>query len=299
MVDTDAEWALEMLGRSGVVGSRLAGSRSGAGVFAVALDGADAVLKVTRGSTEALRAGRRELEFYRTVAPTLPVRTPSLIGHVQAEQSVILLLAAVGSATSATEWDDGRWVRAAVELAAVHDTAVPDDPLWRRRSWILDAIDQPGRADVAAFWSKPGERELLGPILADLPALGRVISAQSPCLFHGDCHTDNLLTSAEPDDDAIVWVDWTSAGLGRPADDLAFLSVRAVPSGAAPPREAMLAAYAARRDLALEPLRAAVLATELTCFLLAWPEFAVYNTEVGIDRVRTRVRELARAWADR
>lgn len=297
MIDSDTQWALGLLGRRGVVGRRLAGSRSGAGVFAVAVDEGDAVLKVTRGSTEELTAGRRELEFYRTVAPTLPVRTPRLIDHVHTEQAVVILLAAVGPAIPAAGWDRSRWVRVAAELAAVHDAAVPDDPRWRRGSWLLDAIAQPDRAHTD-FWAGPGDEGVLAPVLGDLRPLGRVMSAQSPCLVHGDCHTDNLLRGVGSDDDSIVWVDWTSAGLGLPAEDLAFLSVRAVPDGAALPREAMLSAYAGRRNVALEPLRAAVLATELAFFLLAWPEFAVYTSARGVARVRRRVHELARAWAD-
>lgn len=58
----------------------------------------------------------------------------------------------------------------------------------------------------------------------------------------------------------------------------------------------MLDQYAVLRGLDPKEVRAAVLAAELSIFVLSWPRYAGFNTVVGIQRVHARVTDLARAW---
>jgi hypothetical protein len=70
-------------------------SRSGAGARAVrTADGHSAYLKVTTATqgTEAIKAARRELCFYQTLAPVTPLYTPGLLGSLDTESGVAVLL---------------------------------------------------------------------------------------------------------------------------------------------------------------------------------------------------------------
>ena len=252
MDSSDIAWALAALGHPAASGVALDGSRSGSGVFRVRLDGTDAVLKVTRGDPTRLVAARREAAVYLGRGPTLPLRTPRLIDHRDTEDAVILLLAAHQAAVPSTDWTHDDWLRVARELAALHSMSPPDGPLWAHGSPLLDDLAHPHLDVVSDFWA--GDLPVLGPLLGDLPSLAAVIAALEPTFVHGDCHTANLL----PADDGFVWIDWQAAGIGNPAEDLAFPSVRSVPDGADVPWEAMLTVYAECRGLDIEPLRTAV-----------------------------------------
>lgn len=145
---------------------------------------------------------------------------------------------------------------------------------------------------VWMFWSRPGEAQLLEPILNDTGALAHAIAAPAPCFLHGDCHAANLLR----DGGSIVWADWQGAGVGSPAVDLAFPSVRGIPDDAQLPHRAMVSDYAALRGLAAAQVSVAVTAVELATFLLVWPAYARFNTAAAITRVHDRVEALARTW---
>ncbi len=152
---------------------------------------------------------------------------------------------------------------------------------------------RPNMATAHAFWSWPGAPELLSPIFTDTAPLHDAISPFTDCFLHGDCHTDNLLV----DHHQLIWTDWQGAGAGNPAAELAFPSIRATPAGAVLPQDEMTQRYAEARTLDPAQLRRATLAAELATFLFTWPEYAAYNTEIGIERVHQRVASLARAWA--
>ncbi len=70
MAGTDAIWALDALGLDTAAGEPLAGSMSSSGVYRIALEGRDAVLKVTRAGDDrdSIAAALRELDFYLTLA---------------------------------------------------------------------------------------------------------------------------------------------------------------------------------------------------------------------------------------
>jgi fructosamine-3-kinase len=259
-------------------------SRSGAGVSAVrTADGRDAYQKVTPAvlGPAAMEAARRELRFYREVAPAAPVRTPELLDGVDAEQGVTLLLADAGERIEVTAWTTDMWAALGRELAALHNMPLPAG--WSRPEPGVDA------EGIAAFWS---------PVL---PQLNDIISRRAellaqmaalPAVFtHGDCHTDNIVRAGG----SLVFCDWQAAGAGRPGSDLAFLSIRGTPAGVTVP-PALVDAYLEHRPVDRATLERAMLAEELAVLIFQWPPFAAFNSPEGIARIQRRGRELTRLW---
>ncbi|MBX9396122.1 phosphotransferase [Streptomyces sp. TRM72054] len=123
--------------------------------------------------------------------------------------------------------------------------------------------------------------------------MGDQMDALPPVFIHGDCHTDNLVHSVG----SVVFCDWQAVGIGRPASDLAFLSVRSTPAGTTVP-QSLIDAYVDNRPCERPTVQRALLAEELAVFLLLWPLFAAFNSALGIARVRRRTLDLAERWLD-
>ncbi|RKN03823.1 aminoglycoside phosphotransferase family protein [Streptomyces radicis] len=275
-------------------------SRSGAGVHTVRAEGGEvAYLKVTgaEAGRGPLAAARRELRFYRELAPIVPVRTPRLLGALDADDGVALLLAAGGEARDAASWTPGMWAALGRDLAALHGTPVPEAGGWGGRPDALlaaldaadapDAADTPDAAGIGAFWAASLPR--LPDLLDRRDALrARLTERQPPVLVHGDCHTDNVVHDAG----SLVFCDWQETRIGRPASDLAFLQVRATPAGTTVPR-ALMDAYLDARPCDRDALERALVAEELAILLFLWPPFAPFNAPEAVERVRRRARALA------
>ncbi|MGH3490073.1 MAG: aminoglycoside phosphotransferase family protein [Actinopolymorphaceae bacterium] len=270
----------------------LAGSMSESGVYRVHLDGSDVVAKVTAAGHEQANA-RRELAFYRTLADQVPVRTPTLLGHVDNDELTVLLLSAHTPAPPAREWDLSTWLEVARQLAALHSMPAPEGDLWVRTPWIRQVLDRPPRR-AKDFWSRTAAADHIGDVFDAPAALAQGICTLPETFVHGDCHADNLLH----DGDDLLWTDWQGTGIGNPAGDLAFLWGRAHADNADPPREAMIHAYATRRGIALDPLRRSLIASELSTLLYAWPDYAHYHPQDERDRLTQRLIDLTRDWHD-
>jgi len=272
-------------------GARLE-SRSGAGVHAArTADGFDAYLKLTPAALgpEALAGARRELRFYRDLAPTAPVRTPRLLNWADTDGGVALLLAAAGAPRQVRSWTPAMWAELGRDLAALHNMPRPAGPGWSRPDALRQALADPELPAIGEFWGPTLPR--LGEILARRAELRRQMDALAPVFVHGDCHSDNIALSGE----SLVFLDWQGAGIGRPGSDLAFLNVRAIPAGViAPP--ALLDSYLDGRPGERRTVELALLAEELAVFVFLWAPFAAYNTPAGIDRVRHRTQALAQQW---
>jgi hypothetical protein len=157
---------------------------------------------------------------------------------------------------------------------------VPAGRPWARGEVAISDPDQDG------FWA-----DLLPDIAADRTRLQEAMNALPPVFTHGDSHTGNVVHS----DGVLTLCDWQGAGIGRPASDLAFLSVRATPSGTVVP-PALLEAYLAGRDCDRRVLERALLAEELFVFVFHWPPYARFNRPLEIARVIRRTRDLASRW---
>jgi aminoglycoside phosphotransferase (APT) family kinase protein len=258
-------------------GHRPPDAQSGAGVWAVrTAAGQPAYLKVSGD----VAAARRELRFYRELAPVAPVRTPALLGAIEDADGVVLLLAAAGQARGPASWPAEAWARLGADLAALHGMPLPPDPRWRTPDLAVGPDP---------FWV--GRLPELPELFADRAALRAAMLALPPAFVHGDCHPSNLLHSGG----GLVFCDWQSAGIGRPAADLAFLSVRATPAGVVVP-PALMDAYATVRGCDRRTLRRAVVAEEIAVLLGQWPPYARLHDAAGVGRVVRRARDLARVW---
>ncbi|MEU4233892.1 phosphotransferase [Nonomuraea sp. NPDC026600] len=137
-----------------------------------------------------------------------------------------------------------------------------------------------------AFWAATLPQ--LSGLIARRAELRDQVSALPPVFVHGDCHTDNIVHAAG----SPVFCDWQSTGVGRPVSDLAFLSVRATPSGTVVPR-ALIDAYLDHSPGDRGLLERALVAEELAILVFLWPPYAAFNSPAGIARVHSRARELA------
>lgn len=267
-------------------------SRSGAGVQVVrTVGGQPAYLKVTPSTLgpAAVQAARRELRFYREVAPFAPVHTPMLLDAVDDADGVAVLLEAAGETRPPGAWTAGLWSELGCALARLHGMPVPSGADWDRPDPVREAMADPDVDSLRVFWSSSLPQ--LSEILARRVTLWEQLSALPPVFIHGDCHTENLPVLSGK----LVFCDWQVSGLGRPTTDLAFLSVRAVPHGADVP-SVFLEAYLAGRSDDPRMMRRAVVAEELAFFVFLWPPYAVFNDARAVARARQRTRRLAQRW---
>jgi aminoglycoside phosphotransferase (APT) family kinase protein len=281
---------------TGVSRRRLPGGGSGSAVYLLRLDDGEVVLKLTRhGIGGQTPSARREVRFYRELAPQLPVPVPRLLAYSEGEQVTCLLLSAARPASHARGWTRRRWVQVATQLGALHGAGVALAELgaaaWVRRSRPLEQHDT---ISAMTYWRSIGCADLAERLLESSSELAAAAADLPACLVHGDCHTGNLLVD---DDGELVWADWQEVSIGHGPEDLALLWQRAEFDGGRPPRSAMLAVYAQARGLASDVvLRRAVVAAELLLLLLAWPQHLVRAAPARSRVMIRRLHRLAAAW---
>lgn len=275
---------------------RLPGAGSGSGVYLLRLDEGEVVLKITRhpGGDGVPRA-RRELRFYRELAPWLPVLVPRLLASADGDGATSLLLSAARPASQANGWTRRRWVDVASQLGTLHATGTAfaglDSAAWLRRSRPLEQHDT---VSAMAYWRAVGCAPLSERLAVDATALVDAVAVLPACLVHGDCHTGNLLVDVTGD---LVWADWQEVSIGHGPEDLALLWQRAEFDGARPPRAAMLTIYARARGIPPDAdLRRAVIAAELLLLLLAWPQHLTVADAWRTRLMIRRLHRLAAAW---
>jgi aminoglycoside phosphotransferase (APT) family kinase protein len=282
----------ERAGAGGVQPSAACDSRSGASVRPVRTsEGRKAYLKVTPATLgpQKLAAARRELRFYRELAPATPVPTPALLGGHDTPDGVSILLADAGKTRPAADWTEPMWAALGRELAHLHRMPRPPGADWNRPDALDHALTSPDIAAITAFWS---------PVLPQLPRLlarraefTSQLAMLPPAFVHGDCHTANLL----PSPSGVTFCDWQSVGVGRVSSDLAFPGVRAASSGVTVPH-ALVEAYLQTMPGDPRMLRRALLAEELAVFVFLWPPYAAFNDAAAITRVHRRAQHLADQW---
>ena len=269
-------------------------SRSGAGVHAVRTStGAAAYLKLTPVAlgSEALAAARRELCFYRQLAARVPVRTPRLLDASDDADGVVLLLAAAGTPVPVGSWTADMWTTLGRDLAALHEMTNLGQPAWDRPDDLRSAVAVPDLVAIGKFWSATLPR--LTELIATRGDLAKAMDTLPSVFVHGDCHTGNIVVSGG----SLSFLDWQTAGSGRPGADLAFVNVRAATHGVTAPAD-LTAAYLKHRDIDRRELQLAILAEELAIYVFQWPPFAAYNTPAEAQRVRQRASRLTTRWFD-
>ncbi|HHX63821.1 MAG TPA: aminoglycoside phosphotransferase family protein [Chloroflexi bacterium] len=291
----------------------LGGGISGAGTYRLRLSTGHAVLKVTSADSEdyRLERSRREMAFFLTLAPQLPLRVPEVLGGCESPDLGICLLLAAYTPMRAADWNRADYLAVAEELAQLH-------AVYWGQSHRLDAYDWLRRPDVRALsrdidhareaWRALHEIPRFGPVLSG-PTLDRIIGllereraiedalATLPLtLCHGDCHADNLLRAS---DGGLVWADWQEVGIGPGSGDLSFFFQRATFGRAPLPTEIMIETYrrtlenATGEKLPSDAIQRVLAADELRTRLLAWPDYLARASEEQMAGMIGRIRELA------
>lgn len=270
----------------------LTGSMSASGVYRVRTVEGEAVLKVSEGSPEHRVEARRELAFYRDLAPDLPIATPRLLAGTDRQDLTAMLLTAHSPSPPAPDWRASEWVMAARQLALLHAFPAPQGGPWHHRPWVRAVLDRPPTEVAFDFWSATAAGEHVRDLLDDPAALGLALDEGPIGFVHGDCHVDNLLRDAGD----LVWADWQVAGTGCCAVDLAFLWGRAHADGADPPLEAMVDEYLTGRPVDPVRLRRSMMAAELATFLFGWPAYLGLHSPEQRERMTQRLVRVAVQW---
>jgi Ser/Thr protein kinase RdoA (MazF antagonist) len=288
---------------------------SGADTYRLRRAEGDAVLKVTppgRGRLAEDRA-RRELAFYQTLAPTLPLQVPRLLAGAETAGGTVLLLGAYQPSPPVPAWPTADYLEAAAQLARLHavywdGTAELAAYSWlRRRTPADDAADlAQAHSDWQTLQAQPAFAAILSPteyawierLLARMDAARAPLAALPPTLCHGDANPWNVLRAA---DGTLVWTDWQEVGVWVGPEDLAFLLQQATVAGGTVPAAAALTAYHAALAAALPAppslpaLQQAIMAAELWSRTLYWPAYLTGTPPDHLATMLARIRYLAGA----
>ncbi len=255
------------------------GGGSGSTTLLVSAASGRYVLKYAHSSsTPDIKARfRREIAFYRKLAPLLPLPTPTLCGYLQGDEGHALLLEAYTPSLPAAAWPPGMYVWAAEILARLHSQEYPP---WLER--------KPAPRGDPLVWLRvvPDDPVVLRGVQS-VSYLLSLVDSLSHGICHGDCHTGNFLIDHEGN---LLLADWQEVHLDSPAWDLGFLIGRAVAEGGMVPEEDVLETYAEARDIPLRALEQAVSAAEAWIILTQWPFYLSWD-ELR-QRLFDRLREL-------
>lgn len=202
--------------------------------------------ETSRSTAVMLRNYEKEVRFYQEVAPTLAVRTPSVL-HAAIDDtlsSFVLLLedlspAQVGDQIEGCSVDEAR--RALSELARLHAPRW-GDPALEELTWLggrgsgvggAGSDERPADAGVSQMlpllWAGFQERyaEQITPLVqwAGDELFGNLVAYVTPpatprTVTHGDFRLDNLLF--HPTSEEVAVVDWQTCGLGIGPTDAAY-----------------------------------------------------------------------------
>ena len=181
----------------------------------VRADGSTCIAKL--GSAQD---GRRELFFYRELAPSTPIRVPGFVGGaVEGERSLVLLEEVTGARQGdAEDRRVGDALPVLLEMARLHRTwweRAPAELPWWGRS--CEAMAARVRERRPAFVERWGEHLEDHGVLDGLEERLDAARWQAPTtVVHGDLHRDNVLFAAE----GPVVMDWQTVGRGPGAVDV-------------------------------------------------------------------------------
>jgi Ser/Thr protein kinase RdoA (MazF antagonist) len=282
---------------------------SGAVVCRVAHAGQHAILKSVPASAPLTvqQRAQRELQFYRALAPRVPLRVPELLASREDAAGRALLLQTYQPARAARDWSRAELHQVARQIAGLHAAYAGRALAPAVRRWLPlhqglpspEAV-QRGRAGwqalravvhLAPLFDRETMRMLDRALTACAQPLGEQFLPATLC--HGDCHTGNVLFDRQGD---LVWADWQEVRLGSGADDLAFLWQRALADGADLELHELAEVYhaalvAALRDRpSFEALMSALLVSELRTRTLEWP---FYLRDAPAEQVAAQLSRIA------
>ncbi|HEX7035340.1 MAG TPA: phosphotransferase [Pseudomonadales bacterium] len=192
---------------------------------------------LSRETGVGLRNYYREVQFYRTLAPRLPIATPRCYyAAIDGEGPRFVLL--LEDMHPAVQGDQLAGCSPEVARSAVRELVGLQAPTWCDETLLdYDWLHQPAPAtDLRSLYAQmlPGFVDRYGASLApdEVDVLSRVADApQCPlfapleppfCLEHVDYRLDNLLIDHTTSTPRVTVVDWQSVKVGRPLNDVAY-----------------------------------------------------------------------------
>jgi len=193
------------------------------------------------------KGGAIENDFYRRLAPLMPIRLPRLLASAVDEDAdrAVLLLEDMGPAEQgdilkgATRAQVQAVVRSMARFHAAfagHDVLKDLRPWGSRRTPLVEIVRERTPLFLERYGASlpPGGLDLVASLPDALPEIDAELLAAPRTLLHGDLHIENVIfpPRAEP-----VILDWTGACSGPAAADLGHLLVE----GPTPAERARLA----------------------------------------------------------
>jgi aminoglycoside phosphotransferase (APT) family kinase protein len=160
-----------------------------------------------------------------------------------------------GRASTVTDLGDGTLLRVGgdptrearlMALAAEHGIRVPRVVEVRSEALVLERIAGPTMA--ARLLHRPWQLGRQVRVLADLHRRVHAVALEGARLVHRDLHPENILVAP----DGPVLIDWTNAGAGDPAMDVALTWLILRTTGGTPGR---VLAWRFRREVGVEAIR--------------------------------------------
>ncbi|HEY1973131.1 MAG TPA: phosphotransferase [Pseudonocardia sp.] len=205
-----------------------------------------------RAAASAELVYQRELLFYRTLAPTLDVRTPGCVHIAQDGSDFVLLLEDLGPAVGGDQIAGCTLARAESAMDAAVGLHAPawgaaglEDTEWNMRgSWLPRvAVSYPElfKQFAAAFADRLSPEDLaIGEAFA--PVVGAWFAGQPKpwTVMHGDFRLDNMLFDILGGAEPIGVLDWQTINPGPGTADVSYFIGGCLPSELRRPNEQRL-----------------------------------------------------------
>jgi len=320
----DDAWASQALGTSVRVINRESvglGTAFACRLFRLTLDGppGSVVIKMpiegdTRAMLDGIGAYSREIEFYREIAPNLPVRTPRIYSAEQAADCTDFLLVMEDLAGECVPIDlhDGfsrQQAEAVIDaLARFHSWSWGKRQLLQRHStrfWPIDsgegrALQQQYGQLFTYVWGLRRDAlvKLLPPSavwisdrFAALQPLMIDALATPTCITHGELRSDNLLFDAKGEP---VFIDFQTVGQECGIRELQYLLCTSMPPRRLADIEDDLIDRYCRGLTNYQPSQAREQYRWATAYNLLWPIMANVRWEASDQRGRDRLDDMVR-----
>lgn len=266
----------------------LRGGISGATTYRLQMTDEELVCKIVRTESEAgvLERARREMLFYQTLAPRLPIRVPQVISSIYDVEGIGLLLAAYQPSPAPAQWQKFDYEEVARQLGELHTTFWENTEQLTSYSWLRrhkENISLPQIQQASAIWQHIQEAfdfdlhsyQRIVCLLSLMPQVEKQLAGFALTLCHGDCHSENVLKNEQGE---LIWADWQEVGPGLGPADLSFFRQRAFFAGGTIPDEMITIYYEhlgthIKQTFSPETLQRVMDVLEVRGWLLDWPPF--------------------------
>ncbi|EDL50214.1 hypothetical protein ED21_27123 [Erythrobacter sp. SD-21] len=222
---------------TGQVGDSVRFHIQGEGVPATLAGKFPAADVTSRGTAAMFGLYRKEVEFYRQVAPLLDVRVPQTFAAEASEDGACFVLlfedlgpARQGDQVAGCTLDEAK--AAIAQAAAIHA------PSWGRKDileagWIqptedwgakVGAMYPQAQALFAERYADTLEPEYMA-VCTELAEQAAAYFRRDPdhqCLVHGDFRLDNMLFDIRGDSEPIAILDWQTVTIGKAMTDIGY-----------------------------------------------------------------------------